>query len=63
MKKIKSKLKKIENDRLIVISIMLFLPTWASILTKRPLAWILVLVYAVWLIFIGIVLIVKAKEK
>ncbi len=63
MKKIILKMKKIENEWLLVISMLLILPTGAAVLMKRPLAWILELLLTVWLLFLSVIVIAKMKDK
>jgi len=62
MKRIVSKVKALDSDWLLVVTIMLLLPTGVAILMKKPLAWILELLFSLWMLFLIIVVILKTKE-
>ena len=63
MKRIVEKIKTLENDWLLVVTIMLLLPTGAAALMQKPLAWILELVFTVWIFFLIIAVLLKSKDK
>lgn len=63
MKRIVEKIKTLESDWLLVATIILLLPTGTAVLMRKPLAWMLELVFAVWIFFLIIVVLLKSKDK
>ena len=63
MKRIVEKIKTLESDWLLVVTMILLLPTGTAVLMQKPLAWMLELVFAVWIFFLIIVVLLKSKDK